>query len=257
LGLVELAAPLARSRIAPQRAINAQRRYRVDGHFRHDRKEEGGIKNLILICEKAPIGHAGDGWYFDESRPAGRRVPPCRPGFLRRTRANDIKGFERVLWSVRYIIIVPVVAVAAAAVGVVVLTTMEAIQLAGSVQRVSPAGNVGYATHMIPLGTVLQMVEGYLLAAILIIFALGLYELFIARIDVAGAAENASRTLIIQSVDDLKERLGRVVLLALVIEFFQQSLRVDYGRPIDLLYMALGIVLVGGALYLSTLRSGA
>jgi uncharacterized membrane protein YqhA len=134
---------------------------------------------------------------------------------------------------------------------------MEAIQLAGSFQRIYPGGNAGSAARLIPLGTVLQMVEGYLLAAILIIFAFGLYELFIAKIDVAGASENAPRTLIIQSVDDLKERLGRVVLLALVIEFFQQSLRVDYGRPIDLLYMALGILLVGGALYLSALRSGA
>jgi len=62
--------------------------------------------------------------------------------------------------------------------------------------------------------------------------------------------------LIIRSVDDLKERLGRVVLLALVIEFFQQSLRLDYQRPIDLLYMAVGIVLVGAALYLSALRTG-
>ena len=71
----------------------------------------------------------------------------------------------------------------------------------------------------------------------------------------AGSSENAPRTLVIQSVDDLKERLGRVVLLALVIEFFQQSLRLDYGRPIELLYMAVGILLIGAALYLSALRS--
>ena len=98
--------------------------------------------------------------------------------------------------------------------------------------------------------------EGYLLAAILIIFALGLYELFIARIDLGASHENAPRTLVIRSVDDLKERLGRVVLLALVIEFFQQSLRLNYQRRIDLLYMAVGIVLVGAALYLSALRTG-
>jgi hypothetical protein len=35
-----------------------------------------------------------------------------------------------------------------------------------------------------------------------------------------------------------------------------EALRLDYGRPIDLLYMAAGIVLVDGALYLSALRSG-
>jgi hypothetical protein len=62
---------------------------------------------------------------------------------------------------------------------------------------------------------------------------------------------------VIQTVDDLKGRLGRVVLLALVIEFFQQSLRMDYARPIELLYMAGGILLIGVALYLSALRPGA
>jgi len=180
-----------------------------------------------------------------------RRPPPQTAGEV-----SHIKVFERTLWAVRYIIIVPVIAVAAAAIGVVIVTTLEAVQLVGSVQKSFGTGAAGPFGRIVPLGNVLQMVEGYLLAAILIIFALGLYELFIARIDAAGASENAPRTLIIQSVDDLKERLGRVVLLALVIEFFQQSLRLDYGKPIELLYMALGILLIGAALYLSALRSG-
>jgi uncharacterized membrane protein YqhA len=177
---------------------------------------------------------------------------PRRPITAGRRRVSHIKVFERALWAVRYIIIVPVIAVAAAA----VVTTLEAVQLVGSVQKSFGTGAAGPGDRIVPLGNVLQMVEGYLLAAILIIFALGLYELFIARIDAAGASENAPRTLIIQSVDDLKERLGRVVLLALVIEFFQQSLRLDYGKPIELLYMAFGILLIGAALYLSALKSG-
>jgi uncharacterized membrane protein YqhA len=170
---------------------------------------------------------------------------------------TDIKAFERVLGSVRYIIVVPVVAVAAAAVGVVIVTTLEAVQLAASVVAQPAPGGAVYASRLLPLGNVLQMVEGYLLAAILIIFSLGLYELFIARIDAEDGVPNAPRTLVIHSIDDLKERLGRVVLLALVIEFFQQALRLDYAHPVDLLYMALGIMLVGGALYLSALRRDA
>ena len=42
---------------------------------------------------------------------------------------SHIKVFERTLWAVRYIIIVPVVAVAAAAIGVVIVTTLEALLL--------------------------------------------------------------------------------------------------------------------------------
>jgi len=149
---------------------------------------------------------------------------------------------------------VPVAALAAAALGVVILTTLEAVQWAGSVRMPLPTAGTD---RLISRGIVLQMVEGYLLAAILIIFAFGLYELFIAKIDAAEAGDQAPRTLVIQTVDDLKGRLGRVVLLALVIEFFQQSLRMDYARPIELLYLAAGILLIGVALYLSALRTGA
>lgn len=170
---------------------------------------------------------------------------------------TEIKAFENALWAVRYVIIVPVVAVAAAAIGVVIMTTLGAVQLAGSVWTSLGAGGAGHADRVVPLGTVLQLVEGYLLAAIMIIFSLGLYELFIARIAVAGSSENAPRTLVIRSVDDLKDRLGRVVLIALVVEFFQQSLRLDYAKPIELLYMAIGILLIGAALYLSALGSAA
>lgn len=186
-------------------------------------------------------------------RPPVRRRLPSSPGASGRLSA--IKVFERALWAIRYIIVVPVAAVALAAVGTVIVTTLEAVRLFAPVQKFLGGNSLGQADRLVPLGAVLQMVEGYLLAAILIIFALGLYELFIARIDAVGSSQSAPRTLIIQSVDDLKERLGRVVVLALVIEFFYQSLRLDYGRPIDLLYMAVGTLLIGAALYLSALRS--
>lgn len=191
----------------------------------------------------------------------GNLRPPAQGAVAARVSArlravSGIKAFERVLWGIRYVIIIPVVAVAAAAVGVVLVTTLEAVQFAGSLQTALGAGAAN-GGRIVPLGSVLQMVEGYLLAAILLIFALGLYELFIARIDVAGSFENAPRALIIRDVDDLKERLGRVVMIALVIEFFQQSLHMDYTRPIELLYMALGILLVGAALYLTAIRRSA
>jgi len=63
------------------------------------------------------------------------------------------------------------------------------VRLAGLVKSY-PWTGAARVERSIPLGNVLQMVEGYLLAAILIIFALGLYELFIARIDLGASNEN-------------------------------------------------------------------
>jgi hypothetical protein len=59
-------------------------------------------------------------------------------------------------------------------VGTVIVTTLEAVQLIAPVQKFLANGGAGQAGRLVPLGAVLQMVEGYLLAAILIIFALGL-----------------------------------------------------------------------------------
>ena len=101
------------------------------------------------------------------------------------------------------------------------------------------------------VSAVVNVVDGFLLAAILLIFALGLYELFIGRIEAVERSEFASRLLLIRSLDDLKDRLAKVVMLILVVKFFQQALRLKYETPLDLLYLALGTALVGGAVYLT------
>ena len=48
---------------------------------------------------------------------------------------------------------------------------------------------------------VVEIVDGYLLATVLLIFALGLYELFISKIDLAESSESASNVLMITNLD--------------------------------------------------------
>jgi len=100
------------------------------------------------------------------------------------------------------------------------------------------------------------IVDGYLLAAIMLILALGLYELFVSKIDwLEGSEERASRLLVIHTFDDLKDRLARVVLLILIVKFFQQAVRLKYDDTQDILFLAIGILLIGGALYLTQHRT--
>lgn len=53
-------------------------------------------------------------------------------------------------------------------------------------------------------------------------------------------------------VDDLKDRLAKVVLLVLIVEFLQYTFAVNFTSALDLLYLAVGIALIGLALYLTT-----
>jgi uncharacterized membrane protein YqhA len=55
----------------------------------------------------------------------------------------------------------------------------------------------------------------------------------------------------VESLDDLKDRIAKLILLVLIVEFFQYALKLTYATPLDLLYLAVGILFIGGALYLS------
>jgi len=158
--------------------------------------------------------------------------------------------FEYALWSSRLVLLPAVIASVAFTVGIVYITTVDAIHLIGTM--IQYASSTGRSAGRVEVLTgIIKAVDGYLLAGIVFIFGLGLYELFISKINLIENSEVASRLLLIRTLDDLKDRLAKVVLLVLVIEFFQRALEAPYSTSQDLLYLAIGIALVGAALYVS------
>ena len=98
-------------------------------------------------------------------------------------------------------------------------------------------------------------VDIYLFATVLLIFSMGLYELFISKISTAGRHQDSRpQWMKINSLDDLKSALGKVILMILIVWFFEQSLIIKYHTALDLLYLGVGILLVAGALYLTQAR---
>ncbi|MCK6627505.1 MAG: YqhA family protein [Anaerolineae bacterium] len=165
--------------------------------------------------------------------------------------------FEGALWQSRLVVIVAVVASVLVGIGVFYITTVDTVIMLSHLAAYADPGLTDEARTALRLSLVAEVVaivDGYLLAAIMLILALGLYELFVSRIGWAEGSRYASRLLLIQSFDDLKDRLARVVLLILIVKFFQQALRLKYQDTQDLLFLALGILLIGGALYLTQHR---
>ena len=165
---------------------------------------------------------------------------------------------ENLLWYSRLVVIVPVIGSIAMGFAAVYLATVEVLavftQLGGVVEAAGNLANFDKVANEL-LAAIIKAADVYLLAAILLIFGLGLYELFIDRIDPAEQSTVAPRLLLIRSLDDLKERLAKVVLLILVIEFLQYALRVPLTSALDLLYLAIGILFIGAAVYLSSRAS--
>jgi uncharacterized membrane protein YqhA len=164
------------------------------------------------------------------------------------------RTFERLLWQSRLVVLVAVVAGLVVGIGLFCLATLDAVDFF--------RGLAAYADFSLDLAQrsvlqteilaqVVSVIDNYLLGIVMLIFSLGLYELFVSRIELAERNELASRVLLIKSLDDLKDRLAKVILLILVIKFFQLALRMKYDSPLELLYLALGIVLVAGAVWLS------
>jgi uncharacterized membrane protein YqhA len=98
-------------------------------------------------------------------------------------------------------------------------------------------------------------IDGFLLATILLIFALGLYELFISDIDEAKESGQSAKVLVINSLDDLKSKLAKVILMILVVTFFEVSLSMSFTSALDLVYFSLGILMVSLALYFGSKSS--
>jgi len=157
--------------------------------------------------------------------------------------------FETMLWNSRFIVLLAVISSLLGAVLLFVLATMDMAHLSAAFFEHFVMGREHSDFHVEAVGHIIQAVDDFLLATVLLIFSLGLYELFISKLDVAHGKEGAGNILIINTLDDLKDRLGKVVLMILVVVFFKNVLRVTFDNPLNILYMGAGILLVSLALY--------
>ena len=167
--------------------------------------------------------------------------------------------FEGLLWRSRYVVIFAVIASMAATIGIFYMVTADVVYMIEHLIHytspdLSPAAR--QSLHDATITHIVEVVDGYLLATVMLIFSLGLYELFISEIDEAKSAARSNRILFIESLDDLKTRLGKVILMILIVTLFQEAIKVKIETPLDLLYLGASIALVGVALYLSHAADG-
>lgn len=160
--------------------------------------------------------------------------------------------FEKTLWSGRFVVVVAVVASMAAATVIFYMATVDVVYLVihmlGYAELEAAARK---AIHDETITHVVEVVDGYLLATFMLIFALGMYELFVSDIDEARGSKASSKILVIESLDDLKARLAKVILMILIVTLFEEALKMHLETTLDLLYLGGGIALIGLALYLT------
>lgn len=162
---------------------------------------------------------------------------------------NMKRFFERMLWGSRYLTLL---AVWSCIVGMALLFTLSAIDMGKLLIEFIDVYVFGHEVedfHTAVVSHVITAVDDFLLAMVLLIFGLGVYELHIDKLDITRDNPAAGKLLQIESLDDLKDRLGKVILMILIVAFFKNVLHVEFKEPLDILYMGGGIFLIALAGY--------
>ncbi len=159
------------------------------------------------------------------------------------------KAFESTLWASRFMVIMAVVF---GLIGAVALFIVASVDVYNTAQMVIST----YINHLHPkhfhedvVGGIIGAVDLYLIGVVMIIFSFGLYELFISDIDAAKGDEKESKILAIHSLDQLKDKISKVIVMVLVVGFFQKVGHTEYNGALEMLYFALSITAVAGGLF--------
>lgn len=160
------------------------------------------------------------------------------------------KLFESSLWSSRFMVLLAVIF---GLLGAIVLFAVASFDIYETIKLVIDT----YVNHLHPehfhelvVGGIIGAVDLYLIGVVMILFSFGLYELFISDIDIAREdEERESKILAIHSLDQLKDKISKVIVMVLVVGFFQKVGLTGYNSPLELLYLALSITAVAVGLY--------
>jgi len=156
-------------------------------------------------------------------------------------------AFEEILWKSRLLVIIAVLASLLASLLLFIVGVYEILHpVIEFLETGSPS-----AIQKKMLASVIASLDTFLIATFLIIFSLGLYELFISKIESAEKDERSARILIVRSLEDLKTKLGKIIIMVLSVYFFKQAMNFSFTNSYDFFFFGAGLVGIAIALYLS------
>jgi uncharacterized membrane protein YqhA len=158
--------------------------------------------------------------------------------------------FESAIWQSRLIIILAVVFGLLGAIILFVVASMDIWGVAVYTFDTIMTGAHPEHFHEDIVSGIIGAVDLYLIAVVMFIFSFGIYELFISEIEVAETAgKDGSNVLAIHSLDQLKDKIAKVIVMVLVVNFFQRVIHTNFATPLEMLYFALSITALAVGLY--------
>lgn len=162
--------------------------------------------------------------------------------------------FEKALWGFRFIILIAVFSLMISSLAAFYLGVHSNIEAFNEIKHSFEQGNSLKSNAVIVY--LISSIDEFLLGIILIIIAFGIYELFISKIDFnEGDSLPFPKWLTFHSLDELKGVLTKVIIIILMVYFFKKVVMMDFTTPLSILYLAIGIILIAVANYISHMPS--
>ena len=145
---------------------------------------------------------------------------------------------KRVLESSRYVVLIAVISLLVSAIVTFLWGAFQTFLLIGKL--------IATPSDVALIVPIVQLMDLFLLGTVLLVFALGLYELFIGKLALPA-------WLVIDDLKKLKHILSDVVILILAIKFLEKLIESKNAQ--DTLMLGISAAVVIGALVLFNLTS--
>ena len=155
-------------------------------------------------------------------------------------------AFESIIWNCRFLVVIPVIFSLLSAVKFFVIGTLDIWQ--GFMLEFDVTDPEGEITYQI-VSYIIGGIDYYLIGIVLLIFSFGIYELFISKIDIRFQQEEID-ILQSESLEELKSKLVKVIVVALIVSLFKKMLGLNVEEASDLIYISLSILVISVSSYL-------
>ena len=166
-----------------------------------------------------------------------------------KTRPNRLERcFERLIWHFRLITLIPVVMSLLGSVSCFVIGTYAELSALNAVIE----GRFGDTSSTKLIGKVVGGIDYYLIGIALLIFGYGIYELVISDIDPRQQDPSRVRRnlLSIDSLDGLKQKLTKVIVVALIVTAFKLMVSFEVSSATELLMYCAGVFMLAFSAWL-------
>ena len=159
----------------------------------------------------------------------------------RRSRSKQFEiALESLLWKFRLIAILPVIMSLLSSLATFILGTKEIFK---SILMFD--GAIGIEELGKLLGNIVGGIDLYLIGIALLIFGYGVYELLISPIDPARHDDHLGNGLLdIRNLDQLKEKLVKVLVVALIVTAFKSMMTLPISSPTSLCLFCVSVLLL-------------